>query len=196
MIIPSRPYIIYLKLSPSLITCLEVPPIARMQAWGGFMTAAKLWMPNIPRLETAMVPPWYSSGLSLLFFAFSANSFIELEMAERPFKLACLMMGVTRPLPVSTATETSQCLNLGWLCDELTDKIKKCLINDIFKENISLDYHPSPTLIFLLSDLIAKPLAINFGNIDWSMSSSFDKYIIETDLAGSHLIPFFSHSNK
>ena len=29
------------------------------------MMAVKLSMPNMPMLETVMVPPWYSSGWSL-----------------------------------------------------------------------------------------------------------------------------------
>ena len=34
-----------------------------MAAWGGLIIAVKLSMPNMPMLETVIVPPWYSSGL-------------------------------------------------------------------------------------------------------------------------------------
>ena len=33
-------------------------PTARMQPWGGLMTAENSLMPNMPRLETEKVPPW------------------------------------------------------------------------------------------------------------------------------------------
>src|SRR5215216_5406520 len=40
-------------------------PTARMVACGGLITAVKSLMPYMPRLDTAVVPPWYSCGLSL-----------------------------------------------------------------------------------------------------------------------------------
>ena len=44
--------------APSVTTGRGPPaPTARMQPWGGLMTAAKSLMPNIPRLEMLNVPP-------------------------------------------------------------------------------------------------------------------------------------------
>ena len=45
-----------------------------MQAWGGFTTALNSVMPNIPKFETVKVPPWNSSGFSLLSLAWVARS--------------------------------------------------------------------------------------------------------------------------
>ncbi len=47
-------------------------PTARIVACGGLMTAEKFLMPNMPRLDTADVPPWYSSGFSLRALARAA----------------------------------------------------------------------------------------------------------------------------
>ena len=54
-------------ISPFFTTARSSPaPTARIVACGGLMTAEKSLMPNMPRLETAVVPPWYSSGFSFL----------------------------------------------------------------------------------------------------------------------------------
>ena len=37
---------------------LSVPPTARIQDWGGLMTAVNCLIPNIPRLEMVKVPPY------------------------------------------------------------------------------------------------------------------------------------------
>src|SRR3546814_9429694 len=71
--------------APSFTTGRCSPaPTARMQPCGGLMTAAKSLMPNMPRLETEKVPPWYSSGFSLPSRARPARSFISLAMVARP----------------------------------------------------------------------------------------------------------------
>ena len=98
-------------ISPFLATARSSPaPTARMVACGGLMTAAKSLMPNMPRLETAAVPPWYSSGLSLRPLARAPRSFISLEIAESVFSSARRTMGVMRPPGMETATPTSACL--------------------------------------------------------------------------------------
>lgn len=43
---------------------LSVFPTARMQACGGLITAEKLLIPNMPKLEIVKVPPWNSCGCS------------------------------------------------------------------------------------------------------------------------------------
>ena len=54
-------------------------------------------MPNMPRLETAVVPPWYSSGFSLRVRARAARSFISLEMVDSVLVSALRMIGVISP---------------------------------------------------------------------------------------------------
>ena len=50
---------------PARATARSSPaPTARMVACGGLITAAKSLMPYMPRFDTALEPPWYSSGLS------------------------------------------------------------------------------------------------------------------------------------
>ncbi len=96
--------------APSLTTGRFSPaPTARMQPWGGLMMAANSRTPNMPRLETVKVPPWYSSGLSLPSRARPARSFISAEIVARPLVSAALIIGVMRPPGVATATETSAC---------------------------------------------------------------------------------------
>ena len=58
----------------SIVSLLTPPPTAKMQAWGGFTTALNSVMPNIPKFDTVKVPPWNSSGLSLLSLALVARS--------------------------------------------------------------------------------------------------------------------------
>ena len=62
-------------------------PTARIVACGGLITAVKSLMPYMPRLDTAVVPPWYSSGLSLRARARAAKSFISLEMVDSDLRL-------------------------------------------------------------------------------------------------------------
>lgn len=87
-------------------------PMASIQLWGGFMTAQKLFTPNIPKLETLKVPPWNSWGCSLPARALPANSFTSLLMSTRPLWSASNTIGVIRPLSVDTATEMSTFLYL------------------------------------------------------------------------------------
>ena len=64
-------------------TRLNIPKTGTMESaskrqrgltWGGLMMAEKLSMPNMPRLEMVNVPPWNSSGFSLLALALPASS--------------------------------------------------------------------------------------------------------------------------
>src|SRR5213079_3749213 len=84
-----------------------------MVACGGLITAVKWLMPYMPRLETAVVPPWYSSGFSLRERARVAKSFISLEMVDRVLVSALRMIGVIRPPGIATATPISECLCLS-----------------------------------------------------------------------------------
>ena len=68
-----------------------------MAACGGLMMAVKLSMPNMPMLETVIVPPWYSSGWSLPSRALVARSLDSWEMAARPLLPMSLMTGVMSP---------------------------------------------------------------------------------------------------
>mmetsp|Transcript_9016 Transcript_9016/g.28346 ORF Transcript_9016/g.28346 Transcript_9016/m.28346 type:complete len:200 (-) Transcript_9016:333-932(-) len=92
---------------PSATTRFSAPPIARMAACGGLIIAVKCLTPNMPRLETVNVPPWNSSGLSLLARARAASSLVSAAICARPFVSARAMIGVIRPLSVETATQTS-----------------------------------------------------------------------------------------
>ena len=49
------------------------------------MTAAKFFIPYIPRFEMVKVPPWNSSGFNLFVLAFSARFFVSSLMALRPW---------------------------------------------------------------------------------------------------------------
>lgn len=109
-----------------------VPPTARIHDCGGLMTAQKcvtpvtttdiegtIWnngswtiLPNMPKLETVMVPPWNSCGCSLPSRAFAASSFTNLLMSTSPLRSACGTIGVIRPLSVLTATQQSTESNL------------------------------------------------------------------------------------
>src|SRR6478736_4927119 len=60
----------------------SLAPTARMVACGGLITAVKSLMPYMPRLETAVVPPWYSSGLSFRERARAAKSFISADIVD------------------------------------------------------------------------------------------------------------------
>src|SRR6266446_4206883 len=88
-------------------------PTARMVACGGLITAVKSLMPYMPRLDTADVPPWYSSGLSLRARARAAKSFISAEITETGFVSAFRMIGVISPPGIATATPISECLCLS-----------------------------------------------------------------------------------
>ena len=89
-------------------TFLAVPPTARMQDCGELMMAVKCEIPNMPRLETVMVPPMNSCGRSFPSLARPAISRIFEEISARPLRSADVTMGVINPFPVSTATDTSQ----------------------------------------------------------------------------------------
>jgi len=49
------------------------------------MIAEKLWVPNMPRLEMLKLPPWNSSGLSLLALALPASSRTSSEICSTHF---------------------------------------------------------------------------------------------------------------
>ena len=85
-------------------------PTARIEDCGGLITAVKSLMPNMPRLDTEVAPPWYSFGFSFLDLARAANSFISLEIAEIDLISAWRMIGVIRPNGKATATPMSECL--------------------------------------------------------------------------------------
>lgn len=60
-------------------TRFSAPPTARIAAWGGLIMAAKVLMPNMPKLLMVKVPPWYSSGASFLARAFSTRPLTSLR---------------------------------------------------------------------------------------------------------------------
>ncbi len=60
-----------------------------------------------------MVPPWYSSGLSLRARARAAKSFISPEIVDSDLVSALRMIGVIRPPGIATATPISECLCLS-----------------------------------------------------------------------------------
>ena len=66
--------------------------------------------PNMPRFDTAVVPPWYSSGFSFFCRARAAMSFISLEMADSVLVSAERTTGVMSPPGIDTATPMSACL--------------------------------------------------------------------------------------
>ena len=61
------------------------------------MTAWKFLMPNMPRFDTAEVPPWYSSGFSLRARARAAKSFISLEITDSVLVSAARTTGRDQP---------------------------------------------------------------------------------------------------
>src|SRR6476620_8277085 len=69
-------------------------------------------MPYIPRFDTAVVPPRYSSGLSFRARARAAKSFISAEIVDSDLVSALRMIGVIKPPGIATATPTSECLCL------------------------------------------------------------------------------------
>lgn len=69
-------------------------------------------LPNIPKLEMVMVPPWNSCGWSLPSLALAASCFTSFEMSTRPFRSALKTIGVIKPFSVATATATSTASNL------------------------------------------------------------------------------------
>lgn len=64
-------------------------------------------LPNMPRFDTVMVPPWNSCGWSLPSRALAANSLIDLLISINPLRSAWDTIGVIKPLSVATATEHS-----------------------------------------------------------------------------------------
>lgn len=107
-----------------MVSLFSVAPIARIQDWGGLITAEKFQMPSIPKLEIQKVPPYWvnlleifytmnSLGFKAFFFDLSARSFILEEISVKPIVLAEKIIGVIKPFPVSTATEISAFLYLS-----------------------------------------------------------------------------------
>lgn len=64
-------------------------------------------LPNIPKFETVIVPPWNSCGCNLPSRAFSASSLTCLLISTKPLRSACGTIGVISPLSVATATDKS-----------------------------------------------------------------------------------------
>ena len=62
----------------------------------------------MPRFDTAVVPPWYSSSLSFFTRARAAISFISFEMTDSVFVSAERITGVIKPPGIDTATPTSE----------------------------------------------------------------------------------------
>ena len=89
------------------INLVSVVPMARIMDCGGLMMAEKFLIPNMPRFETVMVPPWNSCGWSLPSRAFAASDFTSLLIWTMPLISAPKTMGVIRPFSVLTATLTS-----------------------------------------------------------------------------------------
>ena len=80
-----------------------------MLEWGGLTMAWKCLTPNMPRFDTAVVPPWYSSGLSLRFRARRARSLASSAITDSVFSSAERITGVMRPPGIDTAMPTSEC---------------------------------------------------------------------------------------
>lgn len=76
------------------------------------MMAEKFLIPNIPKFDKVIVPPWNSCGCNFPSLAFVANSFTSLLIWTIPFVSAPKTIGVIRPLSVLTATFTSTLLYL------------------------------------------------------------------------------------
>src|SRR6201987_3828175 len=81
----------------------------------------------MPRLDTAVVPPWYSSGFNLRERARVAKSFISLEMVDRVLVSALRIIGVIRPPGIATATPASE-----WWCLTMPDSVQLTLQFGIF----------------------------------------------------------------
>ena len=97
--------------SPFTTARFSPPPTARIVECGGLITAVKSFTPNIPRFDTALVPPWYSSGFNLRSLARAVKSFISFAIVDSVLVSTARMIGVMRPLFGSaTATPTSACL--------------------------------------------------------------------------------------
>ena len=100
-----------MAIAPFLTTGFSTPaPIDTMEACGGLMIEVKVSTPNMPRFDTAVVPPWYSSGFSFLSRARLAISFTSADMTDNGFSSARRTMGVISPSGMATATPTSECL--------------------------------------------------------------------------------------
>src|SRR3569833_411012 len=100
----------------------------------------------MPMLEMEMVPPWYSSGLSLPSRARFASSLTDDEMLTRPLASTDLTIGVMRPLGVDTATETSTVLNCRMtpsLQDELTwGTFLQATLIALMRKSLTLSLYP------------------------------------------------------
>ena len=72
--------------------------------------AWKFLTPNMPRFDTAVVPPSYSVGFSFRDFARLAMSFTSFEMVDSVLVSAARTMGVMSPPGIDTATPMSACL--------------------------------------------------------------------------------------
>lgn len=85
----------------------SVVPTARIIDCGGLMIAEKFLIPNIPKLEIVIVPPWNSCGCNFPSLALTASALTSLLICTMPLVSAPKTIGVIRPASVLTATLTS-----------------------------------------------------------------------------------------
>lgn len=64
-------------------------------------------LPNIPKFEMEIVPPWNSCGCNLPSLAFNASALTSFEISTNPLRSALNTIGVIKPRSVATATATS-----------------------------------------------------------------------------------------
>src|SRR5258708_9035054 len=92
--------------SPSAVSMTTgrflIAPTARMATWGWLMMGVPIRLPKVPTLVIVKVPPWVSSGLSLLWRALSAREFTFLVRPTRLSWYALRITGTMR-LPLGSA---------------------------------------------------------------------------------------------
>ena len=93
--------------SPSWTTGVgPMAPTARIAAWGGLMTAVKLWIPNMPRFDTVKVPEESSGGVIAPARTRSASARVSLAIWPSDFLSASNTVGTTSASWPATATPT------------------------------------------------------------------------------------------
>ena len=83
-----------------------IAPTARIAACGVLITALKLSIPYIPRLETVKVPPESSGGVTWPSRTFCASARDSVAIWRRPFLSASKTVGTTSASRAATATPT------------------------------------------------------------------------------------------
>ena len=83
-----------------------IAPTARIAACGGLITAAKLSIPNIPRLETVKVAPESSGGVIEPSRTRSASARESAAIWRRPLRSASKTVGTTSASRAATAIPT------------------------------------------------------------------------------------------